>query len=119
MLFLLSICLEQVELVNSFVGTARAKGSVCHQMLMGGGKTTVVAPLAAMMLAEGGTLPTLCVPASLLQFAQSVLRATFAGALHRRVLTLHFSRYTKATPELAARLEQVSGDHLSVYIVTL
>jgi hypothetical protein len=98
---------EQVQLVDSFVATARGNRSVCHQMLMGGGKTTVVAPLVALMLAEGGTLPTLCVPASLLQFAQSVLRATYVtSALHRRVLTLSFSRYTKATPELADRLEK-------------
>eukprot|EP00854_Cymbomonas_tetramitiformis_P005006 gene5006-6098_t len=96
---------EQVALVHSFVSAAHSNSAVCHQMLMGAGKSTVVAPLVALMLADGHTLVTQVVPASLLTFAQSILRGRLSWILHRRVLTLRFSRYDKATPELALRLE--------------
>ena len=85
----------QVELTHTFVASARSQNSLCHQMLMGSGKTTVVGPLVAMILAETGCLVTSVVPTSLLTFAQSVLRSTLVCTLHRRVLTLHFSRYTQ------------------------
>jgi hypothetical protein len=84
-----------VELTHTFVASARSQSSLCHQMLMGSGKTTVVGPLVAMIVAESGSLVTSVVPASLLTFAQSVLKSTLVSTLHRRVLTLHFSRYTK------------------------
>ena len=46
--------------------------SLCHQLLMGAGKTTVIAPLLTLMLADGQRLVTLVVPASLLHFSRQV-----------------------------------------------
>ena len=42
---------SQVELVNEFV----SRGTMCHQMIMGAGKTTVVAPLLSLMSANEKT----------------------------------------------------------------
>lgn len=47
---------SQVVLVKSFMQTASERGSTCHQMIMGAGKTTVVGPLLALMLADGEQL---------------------------------------------------------------
>ena len=43
---------QQVELVGKLVSSTLAGGSVCHQMLMGEGKTTVVSPLLALLLGD-------------------------------------------------------------------
>jgi hypothetical protein len=43
---------------------------MCHQLIMGAGKTTVVAPLLALMLASSSILFLSVVPPSLLAFAQ-------------------------------------------------
>jgi hypothetical protein len=47
---------QQVELVRQIMGSLGQGESVCHQMIMGAGKTTVVGPLLALLLADGNTL---------------------------------------------------------------
>ena len=44
----------QVEMVSHFIECARGRTSVCQQMIMGAGKTTVVGPLLVLCLADGG-----------------------------------------------------------------
>lgn len=46
----------QVDLVRKLLGEMEAGRSICHQMLMGAGKTTVVGPMVAMLLADRSTL---------------------------------------------------------------
>ena len=46
--------------------------SHCEQMIMGGGKTTVVGPLLALLLGDGKTLVMQVVPAALLEFSRQV-----------------------------------------------
>ncbi len=40
----------QIALVNRFVQSFESGGSLCHQLIMGAGKTTVIAPLLALIL---------------------------------------------------------------------
>ena len=47
---------SQVELVEEFKRAIDNKDSRCNQMLMGAGKTTVVAPLLALLLGDGTKL---------------------------------------------------------------
>ena len=67
-------------------------GSHCEQMIMGGGKTTVVAPLLALMLADGASLVAQVVPAALLEFSRTCLRERFSTVLTKSVYTFHFDR---------------------------
>lgn len=53
---------KQVEIVNSFLAELKGGGSRVRQMIMGAGKTTVVAPLLALMLADGDSLVVSVVP---------------------------------------------------------
>jgi hypothetical protein len=46
----------QVVLVRKLLSEMAASRSVCHQMIMGAGKTTVIGPLLAMLLADSNTL---------------------------------------------------------------
>ena len=51
---------QQVQLVQEFMSAVSdpSRGSTCQQLIMGAGKTTVVCPLLALMLADGNRLVT-------------------------------------------------------------
>lgn len=64
-------------------------------MIMGAGKTTVVGPLLAMLLADSNTLIMEVVPPALLDFSAGVLREKFGSAVRKPVFTFTFDRYKK------------------------
>ena len=81
-LFGLILRKSQVYLINTFVKQATEGGtnlegfktkSMVHQMIMGAGKTTVIGPLMALMMADGKTLVTQVVPDALLEMSRSVM----------------------------------------------
>jgi hypothetical protein len=81
-------------------------------MLMGAGKTTVVGPLLALMLADGRSLVLQVVPAALLPMSRGVLRFCFSqGIFPKRIRTFCFDRNSATDPGAAramlARLRQV------------
>ncbi len=63
--------------------------SVVKQMIMGAGKTTVVGPLLALMLADGKQLVTQVVPHALLEFSRSVMRSTFSCIVVRCTISAY------------------------------
>ena len=96
---------SQVLLVNKLLAEMAAGHSVCHQMIMGAGKTTVVGPLLALLLASATTLVVEVVPPALLDFSAGVLRERFSAAIRKPVFTFTFDRYTSVTPQLLAKLK--------------
>lgn len=42
-----------MELIETLMSAVQNGQSMCHQMLMGEGKTTVIGPLLSMLLADG------------------------------------------------------------------
>lgn len=48
--------LSQVQLIHQLLSDMAGGKSVCHQMIMGAGKTTVVGPLVAMLVASSKTM---------------------------------------------------------------
>ena len=95
---------SQVILVNKFLDSLRNNQSMCHQMIMGAGKTTVVAPLLALMLADGKSLVTQVVPHALLDFSRSVMREKFAAVVRKPIFTFNFNRGTPITKDLYLKL---------------
>jgi Protein of unknown function (DUF3638)/Protein of unknown function (DUF3645) len=95
---------SQVILVNKFMETLKDNRSMCHQMIMGAGKTTVVTPLLALMLADGRSLVTQVVPHALLEFSRGVMREKFAAVVRKPVFTFYFDRGTPVTRELYLKL---------------
>lgn len=77
---------------------------MCHQMIMGAGKTTVVTPLLALMLADGKSLVTQVVPHALLDFSRGVMREKFAAVVRKPIFTFSFSRGTPITRDLYLKL---------------
>ena len=70
---------EQVRLVGTFVAAVARGRSLCHQMLMGEGKTTVISPLLALLIGDTALVIQI-VPPQLLTFALNVLRSCFAAS---------------------------------------
>lgn len=95
---------SQVILVNKFMESLRNNKSMCHQMIMGAGKTTVVTPLLALMLADGTSLVTQVVPHALLDFSRGVMREKFAAVVRKPVFTFQFDRSSPVTRELYLKL---------------
>ena len=83
---------RQVDLVCDFIHKARAGKSSVQQMLMGEGKTTCIAPLLALNLADTKTLVTQVVPDSLLEQSRDVMWQCFSQIITKRILTLTFGR---------------------------
>lgn len=95
---------SQVILVNKLMDALRNGRSMCHQMIMGAGKTTVVTPLLALMLADGKSLVTQVVPHALLEFSREVMRSKFAAVVRKPIFTFTFSRGTVITRDLYLKL---------------
>jgi hypothetical protein len=74
--------------------------SSVNQMIMGQGKTTVIAPLLALMLADGKRLITQVCPGPLLEMSRSVLRTVFSNVIHKRIYTFKFERSNAALNSL-------------------
>lgn len=94
---------RQVELIEEFVTSHRRGQSSVHQMIMGAGKTQIIAPILSLIFADGNRLVTLVCPGPLLPQSRAHLRARFANVLPRRILTLTFDR---SSPE-SNNLEQL------------
>ena len=63
----------QVALLKRFSEAYSQGRSLCHQLIMGQGKTTVIAPLLSIMIADGDRLVVSVVPLHLLMMMNHVL----------------------------------------------
>jgi len=96
---------KQVEIVEMFMQNLDKGVSKVKQMIMGAGKTTVVAPLLALMLADGHSLVMSVVPKALLEMSRTRMRETFATIMQKRIYTLQFDRSTAVHPSMRRGLE--------------
>src|SRR4051794_8598396 len=76
----------------------------CVPSVSGMGKTTVVAPLLALLLADSKSLVIQVVPRALLEFSRGVLRSRFSAVTRRSILTFQFDRFSEVTPNLHKKL---------------
>ncbi|GAB5371987.1 hypothetical protein AAMO2058_001626900 [Amorphochlora amoebiformis] len=96
---------KQINLIDSFMETAKKGESSVKQLIMGAGKTTVVCPILSLMLGDGDSLVVQVVPQALLPFSIEIMRATFSSVVQKRVYTFIFDRSTKISPNLFTKLD--------------
>ena len=96
---------KQVVIVDNFMDTLANGKSKVKQMIMGQGKTTVVAPMLALMLADGTSLVLSVVPPALLEMSRTLMRETFANIMAKRIYTLKFDRSTVIRPAMFRSLQ--------------
>lgn len=94
----------QVELVGEFKQALIKGESRCHQMLMGGGKTTVISPILALLLGARDQLVVQVVPRALFDFSVKIMRAAFSAVLQKHVYTFDYDRWTAPTTSLLQKL---------------
>jgi hypothetical protein len=87
---------RQCELILDFMKMANGGKSGVQQMIMGAGKTRVICPTLALMLADGVSLVTSVCPNALLDHSRGVMHETFANIIEKRVYTFAFNRSAKA-----------------------
>jgi hypothetical protein len=64
-----------------------------------------VGPLLALLLGDGKELIFQVMPAALLEFSRSMMRARFSAIIVKPVYTFTFDRFTQITPVLLRKLE--------------
>eukprot|EP01033_Poteriospumella_lacustris_P010457 gene10460-7435_t len=100
--------LKQVEIVNDFRRSIKDGRSKVKQMIMGAGKTSVVAPLLALIVADGKSLVLSVVPKALVEMSRTRMRETFAAIMVKRIYTLDFERSTVVKPSMSKSLENAA-----------
>ena len=110
---------QQVELVQEFMSAVSdpQRGSTCQQLIMGAGKTTVVCPLLALMLADSQRLVMQVVPRALLEFSRYIMRERFSALIRKPVYTFKFDRFRTVTPETYRKLVKARNSK-SVVVTT-
>ena len=96
---------KQVDIVNDFRESLANGQSKVKQMIMGAGKTSVVAPLLALMLADGKALVVSVVPKALVEMSRTRMRETFSSIMVKRIYTLDFDRSKTVKPSMRRALE--------------
>jgi hypothetical protein len=100
----------QVKTVEDFMQSLADGKSKVKQMIMGAGKTTVVAPLLALMLADGKSLVLSVVPKALVEMSRTRMRETFATIMVKRIYTLDFDRSTTVRPAMRRSLANAASN---------
>jgi hypothetical protein len=101
---------KQVEIVNDFRNCLDTGKSKVKQMIMGAGKTSVVAPLLALIVADGKSLVLSVVPKALVEMSRTRMRETFAAIMVKRIYTLEFDRSTSVKPAMRRSLENAAAN---------
>jgi hypothetical protein len=92
---------QQLELIGEFVqkaSTRDSKGerkkpeSFVEQMIMGGGKTSVISPMLALLLADGKRLVLQMVPRALLEHSMGEIRDVFNQIIRKTIVEFKFVR---------------------------
>jgi len=105
---------QQHALVRKFITAGQAGKSLCHQMIMGAGKTTIVGPILALVLANGDNLVIQVVPGPLLDFSAGVMREKFSSLIHKQVLSFRFDRHTHISAQLLRKLQVAKANRAIV-----
>jgi hypothetical protein len=101
---------KQVEIVDDFVACLASGKSKVKQMIMGAGKTSVVAPLLALIVADGSSLVLSVVPKALVEMSRTRMRETFASIMVKRIYTLEYDRSTTVKASMRRGLENAAAN---------
>jgi len=104
---------RQVEIVKEICDAMEnpkdGQRAVVKQMIMGSGKTTVVSPLLALLLADSKSLVLQVMPPALLDFSRGVMRQALSDSVGKRVCTLLFERNDSVDARLLSKLKNAAA----------
>ncbi|KAL4811848.1 hypothetical protein BDW67DRAFT_194317 [Aspergillus spinulosporus] len=97
---------DQVTVAMEMISPSSGSNSVL-QMNMGQGKTSVIIPMVAAVLANGEVLSRLLIPKALLSQAAQILQSRLGGLLGRDIVHVPFSRRTRTTHSILEDYRQL------------
>jgi len=100
---------RQKQLIKEIHASILDNQSIVKQMIMGAGKTTVVGPLLALMLADSKNLVIQVVPPALLDFTRSILRGTFSCVIQKQIFCFTCDRATEIDSEVLNKFEHAKN----------
>ncbi|KAE8149344.1 hypothetical protein BDV25DRAFT_156541 [Aspergillus avenaceus] len=103
---------DQVTVALEMISPSSGSNSVL-QMNMGQGKTSVIMPMVASILADGKTLTRILVPNALLSQTTQVLQSRLGGLLGREITHIPFSRRTPTSTDLVGRYRWIHEDQMN------
>ncbi len=109
---------DQVTVAFEMISPKSGSNSVL-QMNMGQGKTSVIMPMVAAVLANGQMLNRLLVPKALLTQAALILQSRLGGLLGRELIHIPFSRRTQTPVCLIEDYRELHSDILDTAGVIL
>lgn len=109
---------DQITVAFEMISPTSGSNSVL-QMNMGQGKTSVIMPMVAAVLANGQMLNRLLVPKALLTQAALILQSRLGGLLGRELIHIPFSRRTQTPVSLIKDYRGLHSDMLETAGVIL
>ncbi|KAI9374594.1 hypothetical protein BJX61DRAFT_540599 [Aspergillus egyptiacus] len=97
---------DQITVALEMISPTSGSNSVL-QMNMGQGKTSVIMPMIAAVLANGEILNRLLVPKPLLTQAAQLLQSRLGGLIGREIVHIPFSRRTQTTVSLIGEYREL------------
>lgn len=101
----------QVAVALEMISPTSGANSV-FQMNMGQGKTSVIMPMVAAVLADGETLTRLLVPKALVSQTAQTQQSRLGGLLGRQITHIPFSRRTNTTADVIGEYQNLHDDML-------
>ncbi|KAL1989090.1 hypothetical protein VTN96DRAFT_5853 [Rasamsonia emersonii] len=111
---------DQVDVAPATISPASGSNSVL-QMNMGQGKTSVIMPMVACVLANGKNLARLIVPKALLTQTAQIIQSRLGGLVGREIRHIPFSRKRSSSCDTTHAYESLHEEflHQSGIILTL
>ncbi|KAK7996213.1 hypothetical protein PG991_015680 [Apiospora marii] len=97
---------EQVDVANAIVAEGSSSNHVL-QLNMGRGKTSVILPMAAIVLANKTRLARLIIPKALLLQTAQILQSRIGVLVNRPIMHIPFSRRTPTSSKMITSYEEL------------
>ncbi|OTN67685.1 Uncharacterized protein PKNOH_S05393500 [Plasmodium knowlesi] len=95
---------KQVKMIKKFKRDfIKKKKQYCYQIIMGGGKTTVLSPLYFLIFSNYFLVFNMC-PHPLIHFTINTFRSRFSSIIKKNIYYFNFSRYDNITTDLYVSL---------------
>ena len=111
---------EQIDMISTFADSVKNGQDITIQMIMGSGKTSVIQPILAFLLAKKDALSTVYVPAALYEAVKSGLEKSLGNSFQQFVFadpfTKDLSKDLNYLKTYLSRLQEAKDRHAAVLL---
>ncbi|OTA08196.1 hypothetical protein A9Z42_0091570 [Trichoderma parareesei] len=100
---------DQIDVARAIINPASGENSVL-QLNMGRGKTSIIMPMAAAVLADGNNVSRVIVPKPLIMQTAQMMHSRLGGIVGRGICHIPFSRQTPTTDDVLDAYNELHRD---------